>query len=86
MRFAAPSIVRQAITKAILHTIRVGADPNEVAKQAWLYTFQEYPHFATEELADDVLDWFEANGPYTGNAPTIQRRLILDLWKDEKFT
>ena len=88
MRFAAAEIVREAISYAILDAIQLWVDPKNVPDRAWAETMEHYcPVFGNEthDLAQDVLDWFVANGPYCGDITTLNRRLMLALWQPETF-
>jgi len=42
-------------------------------------------HDEADQIADDVYDWFIAQGKIAGDSELLQRRLFLELWKDERF-
>ena len=89
MRFPAASIVREAISYAILDCVLVSIDPQEVPQTARLKTLFRYSHIflwsEARDIADDVRDWFLANGPFAGDVSKTKRRLMLALWQPEKF-
>lgn len=88
MKFPAPEIVRYAIAYAILDAIELWVSSDEVPGRAWDKTLERYlPIFGTEAyiLAKDVRDWFTAHGPYGGDVIAIHRRLMLALWRSERF-
>ena len=86
MRFTVPSIVRKAITYAILDCLRIGW-VQDIPNKAYSSTYDRY-HYSWEasNIAEDVHDWFLANGPYGGDVDKTTRRLMLKLWKDEEFS
>ena len=88
MKFAATEIVRQAIAYAILDAIQLWVDPKDIPCRAYGETMERYsPVFDSQadDIAQDVQDWFIANGPYSGDITTLQRRLMLALWQPERF-
>ncbi len=87
MRFAASSIVREAISHAILG-IQLWQDPDDMPMIARTETLQRYfPVFQDEAdtIASDVYDWFLLQGRIAGDICLQKRRLFLELWKDERF-
>jgi len=88
MRFAAPSIVREAISQAITEVIWNGADPAQVPYRAQLFVLEKYAIHGEQVryLADDVRDWFLKHGPASSGETATHRRLMLALWQPEKFT
>lgn len=87
MRFAAPSIVREAIAYAILG-IQLWYLPKDIPEKLRQETLNRYyPIFREDavDIASDVYDWFVARSPITGDLELAQRCLFLELWRDKRF-